>query len=62
MIRSPSGDTDIVVLDVSIFANQKVSIGNGQKMDLVTFTEEILNGKLHFFLCTVTMDRVIIEK
>ena len=21
--------------------------------DLVTFTEEILNGKLHFFLCSV---------
>ena len=29
--------------------------------DLVTFTEEILNGKLHF-LCSATIELVIIKK
>ena len=29
MVRSRSGDIDIVVLALSIFANQKVSIDNG---------------------------------
>ena len=33
---------------------------SGITVDLVTLTEEILNGKLHFF-CVVSRQRVLIE-